>query len=151
VAIDARGQPVPAMMHVRRSLVCGMGLLALAFMPAAAAGGATQAMIPKAFWGRWNPSLAACTGEGLGEIRIKGDRVDYYEETDALISIVSSAANMVRIRALSWSPATDLEKPSGKVTIVMKLLNGGQRLSYQVDQQRPLLYVRCKTVRSGAH
>jgi hypothetical protein len=108
--------------------------------------------IPRPFQGRWNPSLAACaSAEGTQEIRITAHRLKYYESTDEPISVLSQANDAIRIRARHWSPDTDLEKPIATDTIVIRLLAGGQTLSYQLNRQRPLLYVRCKTVRPGSN
>jgi hypothetical protein len=96
--------------------------------------------------------LAACaSAEGTQEIRITAQRLNYYESTDEPITVLPLAKNAIRIRARHWSPDADLEKPVGKDMIVIRLLAGGQRLSYQLNRQRPMLYVRCKASRPGSN
>jgi hypothetical protein len=108
--------------------------------------------IPTPFQGRWSPSLVACaSAEGTQEIRITPHRLNYYESTDEPIAVLPLANNAIRIRARHRSPDAEFEKPMGKDMIVIRLLAGGKRLSYQLNRQRPLLYVRCKTARLGSN
>jgi hypothetical protein len=126
-------------MLVRLLLALG---LAIAAVPALAA----RPTVPKPYWGRWNPSAAACNkGEPLQEIRIGATGLDYWEWSHQPLHVATLGADSVRIRAwLYESDSNDPNKPSGKVTVVLRLLAGGELLSHQVDGEAPLFYVRCK-------